>query len=42
MRLAVVVDSLFRVAPIVCGGSVFCPCFVMQYLMSFLVWQSSY
>ena len=31
----VIVDSLFIVAPIVRGGSVFGPCFVMQYLVSF-------
>ena len=31
-----VVDSLFIVAPIVCGGSVFGPCFDMQCLVSFL------
>ena len=30
-----VVDSLFIFAPIVCGGSVICPCFVIQYSMSF-------
>ena len=29
---SVVVDSLFIVAPIICGGSVFGPYFVMQYL----------
>ena len=33
-------DSLFIVAPIVCGDFMFCPC-VMQCLMSFLVLQSS-
>ena len=27
------VDSQFIVAPIVCGGTAFCPCFVMQYLV---------
>ena len=37
VRSVVVVDSLFTVAPIVCGVSVFCPCFVIQYLLSFLV-----
>ena len=37
---SVVVDSLFNVAPIVNGGSAFGPCFVMQYLVSFLVLQS--
>ena len=30
-----VVDSLFIVAVIVCGGSVFGPCFVIQYFVSF-------
>ena len=34
---SVVVDSLFIVAPIVCEGILFGPCFVMQYLVSFLV-----
>ena len=29
--------SLFIVAPIVCGGSVFGLCFVMQYLVTLLV-----
>ena len=38
---SVVVDSLFLVAPIVCGCSVFGPYFVMQYLVSILVLQSS-
>ena len=33
--LRLVVDSLFIVAPIVCGGSVFGPSFVMQYFVSF-------
>ena len=33
--ISVVVDSLFIVAPIVRGGSVFGPCFVMLYLVSF-------
>ena len=28
-------DSLFVVASIVCGGSVFGPCFVIQYFVSF-------
>ena len=38
----VVVDSLFIVAPIVCVFfCVFGPCFVVQYLVSFLVLQSS-
>ena len=32
-----VVDSLFIAAPIVCGDSVTGPCFVMQYLVFFLV-----
>ena len=37
-----VVDSLFIAAPIVCGGFVFGhKCFVMQYLVPFLVLQSS-
>ena len=39
--MSVVVDSLFIVATIVCGCFVFCPCFVVQYIMSFLVLQSS-
>ena len=36
-------DSLFIVDPIffVGGGSAYGPCFVMQYLVSFLVLQSS-
>ena len=38
-RWFVVADSLFIVAPIVCGGSVFGPCFVMQNLVPFLVLQ---
>ena len=37
----VVVVSLFNVAPIVGWRSVFCPSFVMHYLVSFLVLQSS-
>ena len=37
----VVVDSLGIHAPIVCGGSVFNSCFVMQYLVSFLVLKPS-
>ena len=37
---SVVVESLFIDAPIVCGGTVFGPCFVMQYLVSYLVLQS--
>ena len=32
-----VVDSMFYVPPIVCGGSVFGLYFVMHYLVSFLV-----
>ena len=32
---SVVVYSLFIVVPIVCGGFVFGPCFVIQYLVSF-------
>ena len=38
---SVVADSLFNVAPIVCWCSVFCPSFVMHYLVSLLVLQSS-
>ena len=34
---SVVVDSRLIVDPIVCGG----PCFVMQYIVSFLVLRSS-
>ena len=34
-------DSLFIVAPIVSGGSMFGPSFDIQYLVSFLVLQSS-
>ena len=30
---SIVVASLFIAAPIVCRGSVFCPCFVMQCLV---------
>ena len=37
LKVATVVDSLIIVAPIVCRGSVFGPCFVMQYLVSFLI-----
>ena len=37
----VVVGSLFIVALIVCGGSMFGSCFVIQYLVYFLVLQSS-
>ena len=36
----VVVDALFIVAPVFSGNFVFVPCFVMQYLVSFLVLQS--
>ena len=32
-------NSLFNVPSIVCGGSVFGPCFVMHYLESFPVLQ---
>ena len=32
---SVIVDSLFTVAIIVCGDSVFGPCFVIQYYVSF-------
>ena len=38
---SVVVDSLFYVLLIVCGGSVFGLYFIMHYLVSFLVLQSS-
>ena len=38
----VVVGSLFIVAPTVCGIFVFDPCFVVQYLVSVLVLQSSW
>ena len=31
-----VVDSLFIVAPIICWGFMFGPCFVMQYLVSLI------
>ena len=31
---SVVVDSLFIIAPSFCGGAVFDPSFVIQYLMS--------
>ena len=37
-----VVDSLFIVAPIVCGGSVFDQCFVILYTVHTLVFQSSH
>ena len=36
VSVVVVVDSLFIVAPNVFGSSVFSPCFVMKYLVSFL------
>ena len=32
---------LYIVAPLFSGGSVFGPCFIMQYLVSFLVLQST-
>ena len=32
--------SQYFCAPIICWGSVFGPCFVIQYLVSFLVLQS--
>ena len=35
------VVSLFTVAPVICVNFVFGPCFTMQYLVSFLVLQSS-
>ena len=38
---SVIVDSLFIVALSVCGSFVFGPCFLMQYLTSFLVLQLS-
>ena len=38
---SVVVDSLFIIAAVVCGSSLFGLCFVLQYLVSFLVLQSS-
>ena len=40
---SVVIDALFDVAPIVCGDSVFRPCFVINYLheVPFLVLQLS-
>ena len=34
---SVVVDPLFIFTSIVCGASVFGPCFVMQYVMSLLL-----
>ena len=39
--VSAVVDSLFIVTPIVCGGYVFGPCFVVQLLVSSLVLQLS-
>ena len=42
IAISVDVDTLlFSVAPINCVRFVFDPCFVMQYLVSFLVLQSS-
>ena len=38
---SVFVYSLFYVPPIASGGSIFGPCFVMHYFMSFVVLQSS-
>ena len=38
---SVLVDSLFNVPHIVCGGSEFGPCFVRHYLVSSVVLQSS-
>ena len=38
---SILVNSLFYVPPIVCGGSVLGIYFVMHYLVSFLVLQSS-
>ena len=38
---SVVVDSWFVTAHIVCCGSVFGPCFDMQYLVTFLILLSS-
>ena len=37
---SVVVEALFIVAPIVCRCFVFGPCFVMQYLVSLLFFES--
>ena len=34
-------DALFIVTPFVCGGSLFGPCFVIQYLATFSVLQPS-
>ena len=36
----VVVDSFLLLLPFICVGSVFDPCFLMQYLVSFPVLQS--
>ena len=41
MVVVVVVNSLFIDAPIACGGFEFGPHFVVLYLVSFLVLQSS-
>ena len=38
---SVAAGLLFIVASIACVGSIFGPCFVMQYYVSFLVFQSS-
>ena len=40
-RWSILVELLFNGPPIVCGGSVLSPCFVIHYLMSFPVLQSS-
>ena len=37
LLLLLLLLKLFIVGPIVCGGSVFCHCFVMQYLMSIIL-----
>ena len=37
VKVSVVVDVLFLIAPDVCGFLCLVPVFVMQYLMSFLV-----
>ena len=39
LTFVVVVVSLFIAAPIVCGGSVFGPCYVTHYLVSIQVLQ---
>ena len=36
-----VVDSLLIIAPIDCGSCMFGPCFVMQYLLPFLILYST-